>query len=870
MATSNDAIHRIIDTADNIRTTMTDPQFAISTTTDATRNIVPGTVLHRLNNSFYTTPISTKIDASTGVATAQDATFNTVYSIGATSDDRYDITAPNGFYINGETIEKSTVAMLSPASDLQALINDGKRVFYADATTGEVTITAGTYTFPAGSFYFVGGMVSSGCINIANGATFVQSSSSAPHTISFGGKVCINGTSTFNGWVKFVTFESLELGSNSSILTDTSAYAESLFTSSHTLTAPNLIYQYLNESTGTADGTQEDWKTPLREDTVYDINYVHTDNNFTDGYKTQLDNIALGSVSSVNTRTGDVVLDKTDVGLDNTDNTSDADKPISDDTQDALDLKLDATAKAVDSDKLDNLNSAQFLRSDVDDTLNGLISASDGLPLIQLNSGKAYLGSSSRDDLTIASTNAPIWRTGTTDYTIWTQGNDGVGSTLDADMLDGQHGSYYLSTTGKAADSNGLDGLNSTEFLKSHINSTLTAAILGPDGHRLLKQYGNTCAIGEPDLANVALGSYNAPVWTSGTGANYTIWTAGNDGSDSGLDADKLDGQHGSYYLAKTGKAADSNKLDGVELNGITLDRVTDNGDTTTNAISTGKHTITGATNNSLVIPDGTWISNASGDGSAELYITNDANPGVPGNGSVVTLGNDYVNIKAGVGGNSQSFSSTNVNLYGGSGGTNESYLNLSDGQGYMRYTDSSSNTSAISLNGTSASISAGSSTLSVGDSIITNNAPAKFTDDATTTLTPAQVRANPNNFTSVESLDVLESPFTPILQIGGSSTGITYSIQEGAYVEGVDGFVDLWARISLTSMGGNTGDVEIQLPITPASSGLQVGVLGVNDTQADSVLKTSTLLRLYKGNSRAQETDIGDSGSFLLTIRYK
>jgi hypothetical protein len=46
-------------------------------------------------------------------------------------------------------------------------------------------------------------------------------------------------------------------------------------------------------------------------------------------------------VQSVNTQTGDVVLDKTDIGLGNVDNTSDADKPISDDTQAALDLITD-------------------------------------------------------------------------------------------------------------------------------------------------------------------------------------------------------------------------------------------------------------------------------------------------------------------------------------------------------------------------------------------------------------------------------------------------------------------------------------------------------------------------------------------------
>jgi hypothetical protein len=48
-----------------------------------------------------------------------------------------------------------------------------------------------------------------------------------------------------------------------------------------------------------------------------------------------------GGVSSVNTRTGDIVLTSSDVGLSNVDNTSDLGKPISTATQSALDLKVD-------------------------------------------------------------------------------------------------------------------------------------------------------------------------------------------------------------------------------------------------------------------------------------------------------------------------------------------------------------------------------------------------------------------------------------------------------------------------------------------------------------------------------------------------
>jgi hypothetical protein len=49
---------------------------------------------------------------------------------------------------------------------------------------------------------------------------------------------------------------------------------------------------------------------------------------------------SVAGVTSVNTRTGAVTIDKTDVGLGNCDNTSDANKPISTDTQTALNGKI--------------------------------------------------------------------------------------------------------------------------------------------------------------------------------------------------------------------------------------------------------------------------------------------------------------------------------------------------------------------------------------------------------------------------------------------------------------------------------------------------------------------------------------------------
>lgn len=56
--------------------------------------------------------------------------------------------------------------------------------------------------------------------------------------------------------------------------------------------------------------------------------------------------LAAGSVLSVNGQTGVVSISKSDVGLGNVDNTSDADKPVSTATQTALNLKYDASNPA--------------------------------------------------------------------------------------------------------------------------------------------------------------------------------------------------------------------------------------------------------------------------------------------------------------------------------------------------------------------------------------------------------------------------------------------------------------------------------------------------------------------------------------------
>lgn len=83
----------------------------------------------------------------------------------------------------------------------------------------------------------------------------------------------------------------------------------------------------------------------LPSDVVQDSEYVHTDNNYTTLEKTKLSGIEEGAqknvILSVAGKTGVIDLSKGDVGLNNVDNTPDADKPISTLQQAALDGKVD-------------------------------------------------------------------------------------------------------------------------------------------------------------------------------------------------------------------------------------------------------------------------------------------------------------------------------------------------------------------------------------------------------------------------------------------------------------------------------------------------------------------------------------------------
>lgn len=145
---------------------------------------------------------------------------------------------------------------------------------------------------------------------------------------------------------------------------------------------------------------------------------------------------------------------------------------------------------------------------------------------------------------------------------------DGAGSGLDADLLDGQSSAYYTAITtrlgytpiNKAGDT-GLsgnfqfnagsryieivDGVGSVLALGNTTTGASLVAYTKSHGGGAGGQFHLT-AIDPADNSMSALIGNAATTTLSWNG--YTVWTAQNDGSGSGLDADLLDGQESSYY----------------------------------------------------------------------------------------------------------------------------------------------------------------------------------------------------------------------------------------------------------------------------------------------------------------------------------
>jgi len=133
----------------------------------------------------------------------------------------------------------------------------------------------------------------------------------------------------------------------------------------------------------------------------------------------------------------------------------------------------------------------------------------------------------------------------------WASDNDGSGSGLDADLLDGQQGSYYNQSqfTGTAFTSRNsgnpiaIDSVTSN--MVGYVNTSTAAGYA--DGAGFSAAYSSSW-VGQL-FVDFRTGKLSSRGKNNGTWqAHRFMWDNLNDGSGSGLDADLLDGQHGSYY----------------------------------------------------------------------------------------------------------------------------------------------------------------------------------------------------------------------------------------------------------------------------------------------------------------------------------
>jgi hypothetical protein len=135
--------------------------------------------------------------------------------------------------------------------------------------------------------------------------------------------------------------------------------------------------------------------------------------------------------------------------------------------------------------------------------------------------------------------------------TVWHSGNDGSGSGLDADLLDGLNSASFI-----RSDTNNTANITFTNTATAPASSTPTAL-----SHGQLQSYSNLSLLADTDggtneyvhissgyasgaTANGLSIGYNSLTWKGST-----VWHAANDGSGSGLDADLVDGLHASSFV---------------------------------------------------------------------------------------------------------------------------------------------------------------------------------------------------------------------------------------------------------------------------------------------------------------------------------
>ena len=126
--------------------------------------------------------------------------------------------------------------------------------------------------------------------------------------------------------------------------------------------------------------------------------------------------------------------------------------------------------------------------------------------------------------------------------TVFHAGNDGSGSGLDADTVDGIQGASFLRSDANDNASGTIVFTDAKGIRLSHTNQ-----VNSDDGRIAAGTHGSGLNI--VGTRTLSSGNRQVRIWGDViTNDGDKFWNAANDGSGSGLDADLLDGQQGSYY----------------------------------------------------------------------------------------------------------------------------------------------------------------------------------------------------------------------------------------------------------------------------------------------------------------------------------
>ena len=231
---------------------------------------------------------------------------------------------------------------------------------------------------------------------------------------------------------------------------------------------------------------------------------------------------------------------------------------------------VDGSGSGLDADTVDGIQAASFLRSDAVDILDA---GNQAIPLVIRRSNASASQVGIQFDIAetdnrffgLGADGNPYWATNanlTNGFEIWHAGNDGAGSGLDADLLDGLNSTQFLRSDADATTSANLTvaGYLRTEEIRA--DGAGNQLVLNA-GESFLYATGQTSEFLYINAENGLQINSSLDNWTTGWAARVvteitssgitwngnTVWHAGNDGSGSGLDADTLDGQQGSYYL---------------------------------------------------------------------------------------------------------------------------------------------------------------------------------------------------------------------------------------------------------------------------------------------------------------------------------